>query len=92
MGLGPFVVLISLNGLTLRSLIFHLNLQNPPLNAANNEQRNNSGKAMYSSHHSNLTDSTYMQHSLNYQFHCSKHILEKQWVLNLLKYKDELRT
>ena len=29
MGLGPFVVLISLNGLTLRSLIIHHKLQNP---------------------------------------------------------------
>ena len=41
MGLGPFVVLISLNGLTLRSLIFHLKQQNPSSTAY--DDRNKSG-------------------------------------------------
>ena len=43
MGIGPFVVLISLNGLTLRSLIFHLKQQNPTSNATTFEERNKSG-------------------------------------------------
>ena len=68
MGLGPFVVLISLNGLTLRSLIFHLKLQNPSSSTAIKEERNKSGKTMNSSHNSNLTDTRYMQRSLNCQF------------------------
>ena len=41
MGLGPFVVLISLNGLTLRSLIFHLKQQNSSSTAF--DDRNKSG-------------------------------------------------
>ena len=47
MGLGPFAVLISLNGLTLRSLVFHQNLQNPSSSADIDEKRNKSGKTMY---------------------------------------------
>ena len=47
MGLGPFVVLISLNGLTLRSLVFHLKQQNPASNAtAFEDNRNKNGNLM----------------------------------------------
>ena len=47
MGLGPFVVLISLNGLTLRSLVFHLKQQDPASNAATFEDnRNKNGNVM----------------------------------------------
>ena len=46
MGLGPFIILISLNGLTLRSLILHLKLDNPLSNAFVNEERSNPGMIM----------------------------------------------
>ena len=51
MGLGPFVVLISLNSLTLRSLIIHLKLQNPTSRVPTPAVRmnsNKSGKNMFS--------------------------------------------
>ena len=44
MGLGPFIILISLNGLTLRSLILHLKLENPLSSAFVNEERSKPGK------------------------------------------------
>ena len=53
MGLGPFIILISLNGLTLRSLILHLKLENPLPSAFVNEERSKPGKIMpelFSSH------------------------------------------
>ena len=46
MGLGPFIILISLNGLTLRSLIIHLKLENPLSSAFVNEERSKPGKIM----------------------------------------------
>ena len=53
MGIGPFIVLISLNGLTLRSLIFHLKQQNPASNATTYEDRNKSGNLKQKFSHPN---------------------------------------